>query len=269
MATLKQLHESLIKEEIKRNIFLSKLHEASLVRNFTPLIKHIDKMETMANNMGFVSLTSAFSDALEDAKKIGKFKTNDPGQRKKAMEIGSKVVTFMAKMSDFFGKDLPNIKSLNLREFFKDAADDDILSSHPEGAEVEEVIKQALIKDNSPWYKRAISWLSGSSSWVSDVPYLDIDLFATEFMGKTKAELQNAIDVALGVPPPPPPPPPSDGSTAVSTALAMVDDIVSKLKAKFPAVESSITTEAVAALLFVGHKKFDDIVEADFTTPPP
>lgn len=279
MPTLKQLHESLIQEEIKRNHFLSKLHEASMIRNFTPLIKHIDKMDDMAKNMGFMTLTSAFSNALDDAKRIATFKTNSPRQKKKALEIGSKVVTFMSKMSDFFGKDLPNIKAINLRNFFKNAADDDVVGSHSDAIGIDEVIKQALIKDASPWYKKALTFLTGSSEWISDVPYLDIDSFAAEFLGKTKTELQNAIDVAVGgsslppvtitppLPPPPPiTPPPSDGTAAVNTAITALDDVVAKLQDKFPTIATTITSEKVAALLFVGRKKFDDIVETDFTT---
>jgi hypothetical protein len=56
MATLKQLHENLIQEEIKNNYFLSKLNEAINIGNLKAIIDPIEKMESIVKRMKFITL---------------------------------------------------------------------------------------------------------------------------------------------------------------------------------------------------------------------
>ncbi|NBP15580.1 hypothetical protein EBU95_14470 [bacterium] len=271
MATLKKLHENLIKQEIKRNYFLNMLNEAINIGNVKAIIDPIEKMESIVKQMNFISLNFAFERALADAKKIAVIKDNSL-----ASELVTKITVFYSKIWNFLSKDLPILKRINLKDFFENAEPDDRLAGHKDASEIKKIIREALIEDNSPWYRIALAYIRKDSSWVSAIPYLNIDSFVNEFMSMEKKELEESINITKRIKGSPfitdtdeidsesdtkP-----EGSKAVTDLVLAVDKLVDELKTKFPDIADKITRKKVAELLFVKNKTFSSIEESDFVS---
>jgi hypothetical protein len=190
MVSLKELHEHLVLEEINENYFLYNLNEALNRQNIQKVSEAIANLKQLVDKTGLTTLKSAFDAADKDARSVSRIRN-----QKKAAEKAIKVITFHGKVSNFLGKDLPLLKGdPNFTDFFDEKTPKDAtLASQKNFKEIREVFKNAVAVDSSPWYKKALSALSGEVSWIAGVPYLNIDKLIDELMGKSKEELEKII----------------------------------------------------------------------------
>ena len=191
MVTLKDLHDNLLKEELKRDYFLSKLNEALDTGNLQLAVEALDKAEDLISSTlpSVKSLKTALSNAKSDTRKLIRIKN-----KKKAAETTAKLVTFYSKMWNFLSRDLPALTKLLLRDFIDDSVPENKkLGTMPDSADIRVAIIEALKNDQSPWYKKLLTFVTGSSKYVNAVPYLDLDAFAEDFLNLTKEEFGNAI----------------------------------------------------------------------------
>lgn len=192
MVTSRQLHESLILEEIKQNYFLNALNEALNTGDLHVAVQALDKIENLASDVlpTVNSLQIASEKARKDALKLLKIK-----DRVEASEITAKLVTFYSKIWSFLTRDLPSLTKLLARNFLKSSTPGNTpLFTVSNLSEFRETVIEALTDDESPWYKKIIAYLSGSAEYVSSVPYLNINLFVDEFLKMTKDEFVTALN---------------------------------------------------------------------------
>ena len=168
MVTLKDLHDNLLKEELKRDYFLSKLNEALDTGNLQLAVEALDKAEDLISSTlpSVKSLKTALSNAKSDTRKLIRIKN-----KKKAAETTAKLVTFYSKMWNFLSRDLPALTKLLLRDFIDDSVPENKkLGTMPDSADIRVAIIEALKNDQSPWYKKLLTFVTGSSKYVNAVP---------------------------------------------------------------------------------------------------
>jgi len=193
MNTLRDLNQKILKETIDSNLVLKKLNEAIDTQNLKVLADQLEKLNGLVSNVmpSFNSLKQAIAKAETDINSS----VSDP---KKSRDITGKVVSFYSKMWNFLSNDLITLSRLPaLRDFFDDKKTPDenaILGNSPSAQEVRKQIMTALKADNSPWFKKALAMLSNNPNYVSDIPYLDINLFSSEFVNLPKKQLKTSLE---------------------------------------------------------------------------
>ncbi len=194
MVTVRQLHETLIREEIKQNYFLSAINEALNTGNLQIAVTALDKIDDLAAKAlpDATSLQTAIEKARKDAMKL--LKTKD---KEEASEITAKLVTFYSKMWSFLSKDLPALSKLLVRDFLKPTTPGDtLLYTIPNINEFRETLTDALTNEESPWYRKIIAFLSGSKDFISAIPYINIETFVNEILTMKKDDFLAAIGIA-------------------------------------------------------------------------
>lgn len=193
MNTLRDLNQKILKETIDSNLVLKKLNEAIDTQNLKVLADQLEKLNGLVSNVmpSFNSLKQAIAKAETDINSS----VSDP---KKSRDITGKVVSFYSKMWNFLSNDLITLARLPaLRDFFDDKKTPDenaTLGNSPSAQEVRKQIMTALKADNSPWFKKALAMLSNNPNYVSDIPYLDINLFSSEFVNLPKKQLKTSLE---------------------------------------------------------------------------